>query len=327
MTDSAIVPSSPTPPAPLATVRADNNAAAVYLASLGERSRRVQLHALGVAADIMGNGRADVWSFPWASLRYQHTQALRAALQERCDRGQAAPATANRTLAGVRRVIREAERLGLIDADTSAQARDVKDIKAERLPAGRDVPDGERRALFAVCDADASPAGIRDSALIAVAYAAGPRRAELAGLDLADYDAGTGALTIHAGKGNKDRLTYIESGAAARLAAWLAVRGPEPGPLFCPLTKAGAVVRRRMTAAAFYAVLSRRAEQAHIDRLSPHSLRRTWVGDLLDNGADLATVQRLAGHADPATTSRYDRRPEATKRAAVNRLHVPYPRR
>ena len=322
---AAIIPSSPTPPAaivPSSPGRADMHPAAVYLAGLGERSRRVQLHALGVAADIMSNGRADVWSFPWAELRYQHTQALRAALGRRY-----APATANRTLAAVRRVIREAERLGLIDADTSARARDVKDVKAERLPAGRNVPDGERRALFAVCDADASPAGVRDSALIAVAYAAGPRRAELAGLDLADYDAGTGALTIHAGKGNKDRLTYIESGAAARLAAWLAVRGPEPGPLFCPLTKAGAVVRRRMTAAAFYAVLSRRAEQAHIDRLSPHSLRRTWVGDLLDNGADLATVQRLAGHADPATTSRYDRRPEGTKRAAVNRLHVPYPRR
>ena len=321
---AAIIPSSPTPPAivPSSPGRASEHPAAVYLASLGERSRRVQLHALGVAANIMSNGRADVWSFPWATLRYQHTQALRAALA-----GRYAPATANRTLAAVRRVIREAERLGLIDADTSARARDVQDVKGERLPAGRNVPDGERLALFGVCDADRSPAGIRDSALIAVAYSAGPRRAELVGLDLADYDANTGGLTIREGKGRKDRTTYVESGAAARLAAWLALRGPEPGPMFYPLTKAGAVVRRRMTAAAFYAVLTRRAEQAHIERLSPHSLRRTWVGDLLDAGADLATVQRLAGHADANTSARYDRRPEATKRAAVNRLHVPYPRR
>ena len=322
MTDSAIVPASPAALVPSSPARASEHPAAVYLASLGERSRRVQLHALGVAADIMSAGRADVWAFPWATLRYQHMAALRAALAARY-----APATANRTLAAVRRVIREAERLGLLDADTSARARDVQDVKGDRLPAGRNVPDGERSALFGVCDADRSPAGLRDSALIAVAYAAGLRRDELVGLDLADYDANTGALTIREGKGRKDRLTYVESGAAARLAAWLALRGSEPGPMFYPLTKAGAIVRRRMTAAAFYAVLARRAEEAHIDRLSPHSLRRTWVGDLLDAGADLATVQRLAGHNDPSTTSRYDRRPAAAQRAAVNRLHVPYPRR
>ncbi len=56
-------------------------------------------------------------------------------------------------------------------------------------------------------------------------------------------------------------------------------------------------------------------------------LRRTFAGDLLDTGVDLATVQKLMGHSDANTTARYDRRGEQAKRHAVRMLHVPYQRR
>ena len=57
-------------------------------------------------------------------------------------------------------------------------------------------------------------------------------------------------------------------------------------------------------------------------------MRRTFITDLLKTGADVITVSRLAGHADPSTTAKYDMRGEEVKRMAVAKLRVPYcPRR
>lgn len=317
-----IIPASPATPALLPQQGAARHPVAVYLASLAPSSRRPMLQALHTAADILTTGHADAYSLQWQELRYQHTQALRAALAERY-----APATANRVLSAVRRVLLECRRLGLLSSEDYAAAADCGRVKGERLPAGRQVEAGERAALLAVCSQDASPAGARDAALIGVLYSAGIRRAEAAALDLADYDATTGAVTVRAGKGNKERLTYVAVGARDALADWLSIRGPRPGPLFCPLTKSGGVLYRPLTGQGVYSILARRAQQAGIKTLTPHDLRRTFVGDLLDAGADLATVQKLAGHASPMTSARYDRRDEAAKRAAVGRLHVPYSRR
>jgi site-specific recombinase XerD len=58
--------------------------------------------------------------------------------------------------------------------------------------------------------------------------------------------------------------------------------------------------------------------------MTPHDLRRTFISNLLDAGVDLSTSSELAGHRDPRTTKRYDRRGEATHKQAVDKLHVPY---
>jgi len=295
---------------------AHTSPAVAYLASLSSGSRRTQGRALEVLAELVTGGGMDARALPWHALTPAHTGALRERLAERY-----APATANRHLAALRGVLRAAWRLGLMDAEAYQRARDVQDVKGSRLPAGRSLSSGEVRALFAACDRSAG--GARDAALLALLYGCGLRRAEAAGLELADFNAETGELVVR-GKGNRERVAHLVNGARAALEAWLAIRGDAPGALLCPVGKAGRVTVRALTPQAVLLALRVRGQAAGVARFSPHDCRRSFVGDLLDAGADIATVQRLAGHASPTTTSRYDRRPEAVKRRAVELLHVPF---
>lgn len=167
------------------------------------------------------------------------------------------------------------------------------------------------------------PIDIRDAALSVILRGGGLRRAEVVHLDLSDFKPSTGALEIRNGKGGKDRTVYLPSGAISVVEEWLDIRGFEPGPLLCPVRKGGQIERRQMTADAVLKLLRRRALQADVDSFSPHDFRRTFCSDLLDAGVDIATVQKLAGHASPVTTAKYDRRGEETKRRAVQALHIP----
>ena len=306
--------------APVMYERPDLNPAAVYLANLtSNASRRTMESGLRKIADIMTGGRCDIYSMPWHLLRSTHTGAIRARLIETG----ASPSTVNRELSALRGVLNAARRIGLMTAEDCLNACDVKPVRSETLPRGRALNAGEIRALFESC-ADGSPGGTLDAALLAVLYGAGLRRSEAVALNVEDLDIETGELRILAAKGRKDRIAYVTNGALLALKAWLSVRGMEPGPLFCPVNKGGAVDVKHMTSQAIYNRLSRRAKKAGVEAFSPHDLRRTFVGDLLDTGADISIVQRLAGHSNVSTTQRYDRRPERAKQRAAELLHVPY---
>lgn len=236
----------------------------------------------------------------------------------------AAPATINATLCALKGVARAAWQIGILSAEDLEKVRDIRSTRGSRLGSGQAHTPKEIEEAVSACLRDPLPAGVRDAAIIAVEYCLGLRRSECSSLDLGDYSP-TSQTIIVKGKGDKERPAYaIDKGAIAALAEWLVVRSLKPGPLFCPVTKEGKVILRRLTDQAIYNAIKKRGREAGIQNFAPHNLRRTFATELLERGADIAIVQRLMGHASIETTKLYDRRGDPAHRRAASLLQLPY---
>ncbi|NMG21278.1 tyrosine-type recombinase/integrase [Brasilonema bromeliae] len=291
---------------------------AVYLSGLAPGSRPAMRQALDTIAGVLTNGSCDAMTLDWTALRYKHTALVRTILMEKY-----APATANKMLCAMRRVLKEALRLELIDAKDFARAVDIKSVQVCSELQGRALASKEIADLMQVCFDDPTPGGFRDAALIAILRGSGLRRREVVNLNLNDFDKSTGAIKVWGGKGGKNRTVYLPNAAIEVVQDWLGIRGEESGSLLCHVNKAGCVVLRRLTPQAVLFILQKRGEQAGVGHFSAHDFRRTFISELLDSGVDISTVQRLAGHASPDLTARYDRRGEQTLRRAVQTLSIP----
>lgn len=296
----------------------ERNPAAVYLAGLSQGSRRTMRGALNNVAELLTGGQCDALTIDWSKLRFQHVALVRSELLENY-----AASTVNKHLSAIRGTLKAAYRLRQISGDAYRRAIDVESVKVTTEATGRMLSSREVGALLAACDSDPSPAGTRDAAIIALWAVAGPRRAELVGLAVEDYNAENGAVKIRQGKGRKDRTVYVDNKAKQAMDDWLMIRGQIEGPLFVPVHQSGRMRITDLTAQAVYNILGKRAGQAGIMNVSPHDLRRTAISNLID-ATDLSTAQKIAGHADPKTTARYDRRGERAKQVAAARMEVAY---
>ncbi len=171
-------------------------------------------------------------------------------------------------------------------------------------------------ALLAAC-AGSSGENIRDLAMLELLYATGLRVSELVGLKLREVNLDSGYL-LTLGKGNKERLVPIGESACQKVTAYLeGVRyrlDPAGQNKFLFLSRLGDVMSRQ----AFWNIIKKRAYQAGISKnISPHTLRHSFATHLLENGADLRSVQVMLGHADLSTTQIYTH----VTRERLKRLH------
>lgn len=157
----------------------------------------------------------------------------------------------------------------------------------------------------------------RDGAMLELLYATGLRVSELVGLKLREVNLDSGYL-VTVGKGNKERLVPIGESACTKVKAYLETVRPLLDPsgqnpsLF--LSRLGAAMSRQ----AFWNIIKKRVLLAGIRKnVSPHTLRHSFATHLLENGADLRSVQIMLGHADLATTQIYTH----VTRDRLKRLH------
>jgi integrase/recombinase XerC len=209
--------------------------------------------------------------------------------------------TTARKLATLRSFYKFLIRRGMLSVHPLSTIRTPKQEK--RLPKCLDL-EQVQKLLDAPGDADLLSA--RDKAMLEVLYSSGIRVSELVELEMADLDLQEGVLRVK-GKGRKDRLTPIGSQAIKAVQRYFEMRSTDP--------KLSSLTSGRVFLNKHGQSLSTRSVRRKLDKylveagldpgISPHTLRHSFATHLLNNGADLRSVQELLGHQSLSTTQIY----------------------
>lgn len=213
-----------------------------------------------------------------------------------------AAATVARRVAALKAFFVFLARVNHLEEDPTAELSSPKLI--QRLPRVLTQQDMERLLIAPRCN---TPRGLRDRAMLELAYATGLRVSELVGLDMESVNFEAGYVRVF-GKGARERIVPVGRIALHCLTEYLERGRPVLAGGYGG--KSLFVNRRgeRLTRQAFWKMLKGYAKTAGVNKkLSPHTLRHSFATHMLENGADLRVVQELLGHADIGTTQIYTR--------------------
>lgn len=197
----------------------------------------------------------------------------------------------------------------------------VKEVKVDRgekkLP---QILTSREIELLLAQPASVDPKGIRDKAMLEVMYATGIRVSELIGLDIGDVYLDSGIIKCQSGK--KTRTVPLYPEALKALTAYIReVRSSllaDPGEQALFVNIGGA----RMSRQGFWKILKHYQSTARIEKeITPHTLRHSFAVHLLENGADLGSVQELMGHSDISSTQMYTQMVDQHLKQVYARCH------
>ena len=165
------------------------------------------------------------------------------------------------------------------------------------------------------------PIGLRDKAMLELLYASGIRVSELVMLNIPDFNPDVGFLRC-VGKGDKERIVPIGNLAVSQVKKYISIsrfsliKKEDEKALF--LNQNG----RRLTRQGFWKILKKYAAKANINgEITPHTLRHSFATHLLENGADLRSVQEMLGHSDISTTQMYTQITRSKIREIYDKAH------
>lgn len=224
-------------------------------------------------------------------------------------------ATVSRHLAAMRSFFRFLVREGTLAKDPTADLESPK--QHQKLPR---VLNAEEVDLLLGQPMSGEPCGLRDKAMLELLYATGIRVTELISLDLEHIHINNGFIRCY-GKGKKERMVPLGDVAARCLQEYLDRGRPK---LMRDKNQAFFVNQhgRRLTRQGFWKILKKYARSAGITKeVTPHTIRHSFATHLLENGADIRSVQEMLGHSDISTTQIYTHLTKNKLKEIYNRTH------
>jgi len=227
------------------------------------------------------------------------------------------PASVARSVASLKSFYQFLVARGVVEANP---ARNTTPVRTERkFP---QILTGKEVELFLEQPQCVDPKGYRDHAMLELLYATGIRVSELIGLDLQDVNLAAGFIRCE----NRGRERIIPLYPTAVRALTDYVKDIRPRLLLDPQETALFVNMNgeRMSRQGFWKIVKYYQEKAQISKdITPHTLRHSFAAHLLENGADLRSIQEMLGHADISSTQIYS---HLVKQKLQDVYHKAHPR-
>ena len=187
----------------------------------------------------------------------------------------------------------------------------IKKVRAPKVPVEilEPVKPDQALKLLSVCDTK-TILGLRDCAIILTLMDTGVRASELISMTRKDLDLRKGKIIIRKGKGNKFRIVFISGKTQKVIQRYLEERSDFK--FFLWITNKGT----QLTYSGLRQIIRRRSKDANIDPPSLHSFRRYFALQMLRNGVDIFSLQKLMGHSDIQILRRYLQQTEEDIRSA-----------